>query len=157
MEMIQATGGLMSDDISQLKDEEKEKFITLEKEHLDDSATPNSATPHNNPVSENKGWMPCVVLIAIGLIFLATNVVGFELNNWWALFILIPAVSNFSSAYENYRQNGRLEKSGRGSITGGLILSLIACTFLFSWDWAVIWPLFLIIGGIGALLGGWFE
>ena len=148
----------MSDNISQLKDEEKEKFIEIEKEDLEDNAPSNSTDePCNSPLADNKGWMAGVVLIAIGLIFLATNVVGFELNNWWALFILIPAVSNFSSAYENYKQNGRLEKSGRGSITGGLILSLIACTFLFSWDWAVIWPLFLIIGGIGALLGGWFE
>ena len=147
----------MSDDISQLKDEEKEKFIEIEKEDLDDTTTTNPEVPSNNPISDNKSWMAGVVLIAIGLIFLATNVVGFELNNWWALFILIPAVSNFSSAYENYKQNGRLEKSGRGSITGGLILSLIAFTFLFGWDWAVIWPLFLIIGGVGALLGGWFE
>jgi hypothetical protein len=155
--MIQATGGSMSDEISQLKDEEKEKFIAIEKGDLDDTVTPNPATLHNNLVSDNKGWMAGVVLIAIGLVFLATNVAGFPLDNWWALFILIPAVSNFNSAYANYKQNGRLEKSGRGSITGGLILSLIAFTFLFNWDWSVIWPLFLIIGGIGALLGGWFE
>ena len=148
----------MSDDISQLKDEEKEKFIEIEKEDLDDNAPPNQTDePRNSPFSDNKNWMAGVVLIAIGLVFLATNVVGFELNNWWSLFILIPAVSNFSSAYANYKQNGRLEKSGRGSITGGLILSLIAFTFLLNWDWSVIWPLFLIIGGIGALLGGWFE
>ena len=147
----------MSDDISQLKDEEKDKFIGIEKEALDDTTTPDTVTQSHNSISHNKNWMAGVILIAIGLIFLATNLVGFHLNNWWALFILIPAVSNFSSAYSNYQENGRLEKSGRGSITGGLILSLIAFTFLFSWDWGVIWPVFLIIGGVGALLGGWFE
>jgi hypothetical protein len=147
----------MSDDISQLKDEEKGKFIGIEKEDLDKTTSVTSGTHANSALSQNKNWMGGVVLIAIGLIFLATNLGGFPLNNWWALFILIPAFSNFNSAYCNYKENGRLEKSGRGSITGGLILSLIALTFLFSWDWGVIWPLFLIIGGVGALLGGWFE
>ena len=145
----------MSDNLSQLKDEEKQKFIEIEKEDLDGPSTPD--TGPCNSITENKNWVGGIVLIAIGLIFLATNLVDFQLNNWWALFIFIPAISNFSSAYSNYKSNGRLEKSGRGSITGGLILSLIAFTFLFSWDWAVIWPLFLIIGGVGALLGGWFE
>jgi len=148
----------MSDDISQLKDEEKEKFIEIEKEDLayGSSFEPVTTSEECAP-GFNKNWAAGVILIAIGLIFLATNVVGFELNNWWALFILIPAVSNFSSAYYNYKKNGRLDKSGRGSIIGGLITSLIAFTFLFGWDWGVIWPLFLIIGGLGALLGGWFE
>ena len=147
----------MSDDISQLKDEEKDKLIEIEKEDLDGTTTPDAATQSHGSISHNKNWMAGVILIAIGLIFLATNLGGFHLNNWWALFILIPAVSNFSSAYANYKENGRLQKSGRGSITGGLILSLIAFTFLFNWDWGVIWPVFLIIGGVGALLGGWFE
>lgn len=148
----------MNDPISQLKDEEKEKLIAIHKDDLDDSGQAQNraaATDAYTPSYQN--WMAGVVLIAIGVIFLAANFVDFHLNNWWALFILIPAVSNFGSAFRNYKENGRLEKSGRGSITGGLILTLIAFTFLFSWDWGVIWPLFLIIGGIGALLGGWFD
>ncbi len=146
----------MSDEISRLKDEEKEKVIEVNKEDLDNSQQTISSGPAS-AVSTHKNWVGGVILIAIGVIFLFTNLSGFHLNNWWALFILIPAVSNFASAWENYRHNGRLTKSGRGSITGGLILSLIAFTFIFEWSWGVIWPVFLIIGGIGALLGGWFD
>ena len=141
----------MSDDLAQLKDEEKEKLIQIEKGDVEDAGENKTA------VSQHQTWIPGVILIAIGVIFLATNLGGFHLNNLWALFILIPAVSNFSSAWQNYKTNGRLQKSGRGSITGGLILTLISFTFLFGWDWGVIWPLFLIIGGVGALLGSWFD
>jgi hypothetical protein len=135
----------MSEDITQLKEEEKKLAGEADK------ASRESCGAGNN------NWIGGVVLVAIGLIFLFANLGAFELNNWWALFILIPAISNFGSAWNNFRQHGRLTKSGRGSITGGLILSLIAFTFIFEWSWSVIWPVFLIIGGIGALLGGWFD
>jgi hypothetical protein len=152
---------MMKDDITQLKEEEKTLFIEVEKELSGEAPVvvshPQPARRRETAVSHNKNWMGGVILIAIGLIFLATNLTGFQLNNWWALFILIPAISNFASAWGDYQGNGRLTKSGRGSITGGLILTFIACTFLFSWSWSVIWPVFLIIGGISALLGGWFD
>ena len=146
----------MSDEISRLKDEEREKVVEVSKEDLNGGAAELASQPASSMASP-KNWVGGVILIAIGLIFLFTNLSGFHLNNWWALFILIPAISNFASAWDNYRKNGRLTKSGRGSITGGLILSLIAFTFIFEWSWGIIWPVFLIIGGIGALLGGWFE
>jgi len=31
----------------------------------------------------------------------------------------------------------------------------VASAFLFNLDWALIWPFFLIIGGLGALIGAW--
>ncbi|MBK8988354.1 MAG: hypothetical protein IPM39_20175 [Chloroflexi bacterium] len=147
----------MSDDISRLKEEEKAQYIEIGKEELERPSRRASQPCAPSAISTHKNWVGGVILIAIGLIFLFTNLGAFSLNNWWALFILIPAVSNFGSAWEDYRGNGRLTKSGRGSITGGLILTLIALTFIFEWPWGIIWPVFLIIGGIGALLGGWFD
>lgn len=151
--MIQA-GGIMSDEFSKLKDEEKEKLIEIEKE---DFGMPSSPPQRNRSIAQNSTWVAGVILIAIGFVFLATNLTGFTLHNWWALFILIPAAFTFGNAYSDYKANGRLTKKGRGDITGGLILSLIGCTFLFSWDWGKIWPLFLIIGGVSALLSGWSD
>lgn len=147
----------MTDDISRLKEEEKVNRIEIDKTDLNETGTVSTDTGRGTAVSQNKNWVGGVILIAIGVIFLVTNLGGFQLNNWWALFILIPAFSNFASAWENYSKNRRLTKSGRGSIVGGLILSLIAFTFIFEWPWAIIWPVFLIIGGVGALIGGWFE
>lgn len=147
----------MTDDISRLKEEEKANSIEIDKTDLNETGTVSTDSARGTAVSQNKNWVGGVILIAIGVIFLVTNLGGFQLNNWWALFILIPAFSNFASAWENYSKNRRLTKSGRGSIVGGLILSLIAFTFIFEWSWAIIWPVFLIIGGVGALIGGWFE
>lgn len=128
----------MNEDITGLKEAEKEKMET-------------DVAPHN------PNWVAGIVLIVVGVIFLLANTTNFHLNNWWALFILIPAAKNFSHAWNSYQRNGRLTRPARGSLTGGLILTLIASAFLFELNWGLIWPLFLIIGGFSALLGGWFD
>lgn len=103
--------------------------------------------------SGGRSWMPGVVLILIGGVFLLRNFTTFELNNWWALFILFPAVSNFASAYEGYRNAGRLKRSARGNLFWGLFFTLLSASFLFGLDFGLIWPAFLIIGGLAMLLG----
>ncbi|MFQ5419204.1 MAG: hypothetical protein ACE5EY_02460, partial [Anaerolineae bacterium] len=97
-------------------------------------------------------WIPGAFLIGLGAIFLLNNLAGFHLYNWWALFIFIPAFSNFSRAWNKYQQHGRVTRGVRKTLTGGLILSLVASTFLFNWYWGYIWPSFLIIIGLGILL-----
>jgi hypothetical protein len=137
----------MNDDIDSLKEAEKANEQSYE--------YGSEPKPFNRRGEAN--WVPGIILIAIGVIFLFTNLTGFSLNNWWALFILIPAVKNFGSAWGSYQRHGRFTKSARGSLTGGMILSLIASAFLFNLDWGLIWPIFLIIGGISALFSGWFD
>lgn len=108
---------------------------------------------HNRGGSE--AWIAGAVLLALGLIFLLRNLGIFDvrLNNWWALFILIPAFSSFSTAYRIYRNNGgHMSEGVRGPFIGGLILSVVTLVFLLGLSWAIIWPVFLIIIGVGALL-----
>lgn len=139
----------MSNDIESLKEAEKANDYSYEYEE--------ETTAKSDSRRQNNNWVPGIILIAIGVIFLFTNLTGFHLNNWWALFIMIPAVKNFGSAWESYQRHGRFTQSARGSITGGLILTLIASAFLFSLDWGLVWPFFLIIGGVAALFNGWFD
>lgn len=103
--------------------------------------------------NRKQSWVPGVVLILIGGVFLLRNYAGFELNNWWALFILFPAVGNFSSAIESYREEGRLKRSARGSLFWGAFFTLLSASFLLSLDFGLIWPAFLIIGGLAMLFG----
>ncbi len=138
----------MSDDIDALKDEEKENMINPQA-----PAEP----PQQSAKSHSPQWIGGVILIAVGLIFLFSNISGFYLQNWWALFILIPAIGSFGKAWQSYRANGRFTREASGPLTGGLVLTLIATAFLFNLDWGMIWPFFLIIGGLSALLGGWFN
>ncbi len=158
----------MSEEIDSLKEEEKEAFIDLTKEEaaVNGNGAASSAreqrharhASHEHRTGKDSNLVAGIVLIAIGGIFLLTNLTNLAINNWWALFILIPAFSNFSRAWRSYRENGRLSHSARGSITGGLILTLISSAFLFDFiSWEIIWPSFLIILGISALLGGWFD
>lgn len=139
----------MSDDIDSLKEAEKANEYSYEYEE--------ETVAKSHDWCSNPSWFPGVILIAIGVIFLFTNLTNFHLNNWWALFIMIPAVKNFGSAWGSYQRHGRFTKSARGSLTGGLILTLIASAFLFSLDWGLVWPFFLIIGGVAALFNGWFD
>ncbi len=99
-------------------------------------------------------WIAGAVLILVGLVFLLQNVAGFSLQNWWALFILIPAVGSLWTAASIYRRNGRkFTAAARGPLTGGIVLLTVAGFFLFNVNWGTAWPVFLIIAGAAVLVG----
>ena len=98
--------------------------------------------------------MGALILIALGVIFLLQRVGNFSLDNWWALFILIPAFGAFTSAFQIWRSTGRLSYGVWTTFFGGLFPLLVAAMFLFDLDWAVYWPLFIILPGIGMLTNG---
>ena len=97
-------------------------------------------------------WLIGATLIVLGLLFMLQNAGALQLNNWWALFILLPAIGSFATAYGSYRSQGRLTAAGRGALIGGLVLTAIAAFFLFDLAWGKLWPLLLILAGIGALI-----
>lgn len=102
-------------------------------------------------------WLGGVILIVLGLIFLAQNFGVATLNNWWALFILIPAVGAFSAAWRRYQAAGEsLTSDALGSLIGGLILTAVSLTFLFNLKLGangnLVWPILLILGGVAVLL-----
>ncbi len=97
-------------------------------------------------------WVGGTVLILIGVVFLVRNISGLSLDNWWALFILIPAITSLGNAWRTYRSSDRHSSAVRGSLVGGLMMLVVAMIFLFELDWGMIWPVFLIIAGLGGLL-----
>jgi hypothetical protein len=98
-------------------------------------------------------WIAGGVLILIGVIFLISNVSGFVLNNWWALFILIPALGSLGTAWQMYERNGRrFTAASQGPLVGGIVLLAVTAVFLLSLDWGRIWPLLLILAGLAAVL-----
>ena len=98
-------------------------------------------------------WMGGAMLILIGLIFLVGEFTSFHLQNWWALFILIPAFGSFASAWAAYQKQQRLTSVVRGPLIGGIILTCVALIFLFQLDLGRYWPVFLIVAGVAVLLG----
>ncbi len=94
-----------------------------------------------------------VALITFGVIIMLQNMGMVQLHNWWALFILIPALGSFATAYGAYRTNGgRLNAMVRGSFMGGLLLTAIALVFLLGLDFSLLLPVILIGAGLGMLL-----
>ena len=102
--------------------------------------------------SDNRPWIGGIILIVLGVVFLLQNTRGFYLNNWWALFILIPAFSSFADAWSRYRQAGRFNRRVRGALISGCVFLLVAATFLFNWNWSIVLPVLLIIWGVTLLL-----
>lgn len=103
---------------------------------------------------ERSGWVLGLVLIAVGGVFLLQNAgLPVLVGNWWALFILIPAIGALAAAWTLYRQNGELTRPAVGLITGGLVPLTIALIFLFNYFGSA-WPVLLVVLGAGMLLRG---
>jgi hypothetical protein len=124
------------------------------------SETPQPQIQSPNPPTikppDKKGDFPWygVVLILLGFIFLAQQFGNFSFDNWWALFILIPAFSAFGSAYGIWRKAGRITFGAWTTFYGGLFPLLVALIFLFDLDWGDYWPLFVVLGGFSLLVSG---
>jgi len=103
------------------------------------------------PANRTSSLVAGVVLILIGALILIDNWAGLHLR-WWALFILIPAISSLASAWRIYRAEGSLTNAARGPLLGGAVLLLVAGIFTFNLSWVTLWPLFLIIAGVGVLI-----
>jgi hypothetical protein len=109
--------------------------------------------PRRHGRSQSGGWVGGVILISLGILLLMQNLAGFYLNNWWALFILIPALGGLGAAWSNYQEaGGRLTRAVRSALFGAVILFIVTAIFLFNLEWFVFGPLLLILVGGGLLL-----
>ncbi len=106
--------------------------------------------------TSNRGstWVAGLIMILLGVAFLlrTTGSFIFPLNNWWALFILIPAVGAFDSAIRLYRNaDNQITGPALGSLLVGLVLTFVTASFLFNLNWSFFGPILLILAGIGIL------
>lgn len=95
-----------------------------------------------------------IVFIILGIIFFLNNYDVIDLGyRWWALFFLIPIGFLLNEIWRECRKNeGKLTASIRGSLTGLIVLVTIMLIFLLHLPWGVMWPVFIIIGGLAILL-----
>ncbi len=103
------------------------------------------------------GWIIGIILILLGTIFLLQNAGLLAFQNWWALFILIPALGALSSAWTRYRDTGLVDSAVRGSLFTGILLTLVAAAFLFNIQAVFFWPALLILAGVGILLNAMWR
>jgi phosphatidylserine synthase len=119
----------------------------------------NSGDRSSSPQHEGN-WpvVPIVGLavVAVGLVFLARNF-GLDLplpDRWWAIFILIPAAAALVSAARCYRLDGRFSSRVAGAATAGMLMLTTALILFLDLEWGTLWPLMVIIVGLGIYARG---
>lgn len=118
----------------------------------------NNDTSNRRSKGSPNFWMGLIFILG-GIIILLNqaDLLPVQLN-WWALFIMLPAVMTLKGAYNRFRANGNqptpdvLVSGLVGIFMGGLSISLLLDA---AWDfnWSLLWPLMLIVIGIGMLFG----
>ena len=103
------------------------------------------------------GWFGGAFLILLGVIVLLQYMGIRFLANWWTLFILIPAFWAFVGAWNIYQDNGRITRGVASSLTIGILLTILALSFLLNLEFGLFWPVLLIVGGLVLLLTGFFS
>jgi hypothetical protein len=99
-------------------------------------------------------WIVGLLLIVLGAAYLLQDLGNFSipLNNWWTLFILIPAIGAFSRAWRAYQDAGnQLTAQAGGALILGALLTLVTAAFLFNFNWTIWGPVLIILVGIGLL------
>jgi cell wall-active antibiotic response 4TMS protein YvqF len=109
-----------------------------------------SDTTPARDASRYGAWIPGIVLIGLGVIFLVQNYLGEQIHNWWALFILIPMFFTLERGYASFKAGRNAEAFGQ--FMGGLVLASLIVIFLFDLNFRQLWPIFLILGGISLLV-----
>ena len=98
-------------------------------------------------------WLGGAMLVLLGVIFLLQNLGALYAGNWWALFILMPAVGALGAAWNMFDRNGgQLSGAAIGSLITGVVLAGLAFALFFDFDLSRTWPIALILIGIGTLV-----
>ena len=94
-------------------------------------------------------------LLLLGVLFVAINLAGKEwLENWWSLFILIPALLFLGLGWAGRSKDGRFPFSARFSLGIGLVVLTVAGMFLLNLNWSVWWPLMIATPGVALFMLG---
>jgi len=95
-----------------------------------------------------------IVLVVLGIVFFLQQTGNLtEHFNWWALFILIPAVSSLTGMYYAIRNSGTFNQTARSAAGTAVVFFTLSFMFLFNLDWAIYWPLMVLAVGFSILIG----
>ncbi len=111
----------------------------------------------NKTRDPQKSITGAIILILIGVVFLIKRLGIVEIENWWALFILIPAISSLSNLIQDVRRGISISAVIAQGILGALFPAAIAAMLLFNLSWVKFWPIFIILAGFSMLLSGFLP
>lgn len=97
------------------------------------------------------GWSG-LTFVALGILFLWMNWGTQQLENWWAIFILLPAFGMISLAWGTYQWIGRFNFAVSANLGIGLVILAVAMIFFLELSWGIWWPLMIIVPGFALML-----
>src|SRR5579859_491352 len=98
-------------------------------------------------------WTGLALLLGGTGLLLATGPLGGD--NWWAIFILLPALASLAgAAVALHLDRGAFGLSARLNLAVGLPTLVTALIFIFRLSWSIGWTLMLITAGLVILLNG---
>ncbi len=80
-----------------------------------------------------------------------------NVQNWWAILLIIPAFSSFGNLLDEFSQKKPVSFSFVSALSGILFPTLIALLLLFNLDWLRYLPVFIIIAGIILFQSGFVQ
>jgi hypothetical protein len=128
----------------------RSEFTNTQPEHYDRRSARRQRIAERRS-GRSGSWVVGAVLILAGIFIMLQNLNLFELKNWWALFILIPAVGAFGNAWRSYQDDQKISTPARASLISGIILTMVSAMFLFELNWTILGPGLLILAGVGVL------
>lgn len=118
----------------------------------------NQETVRQGELRQGSFWQDFVgvAMLLIGLAFLVVNLLGKrQVDNWWSFFILLPGVMFLGIGRSIRLGNGRNHFLTRFTTGIGLVVLTVGLMFAFNLNWAVWWPLMVIVNGTAVwLIGG---
>lgn len=93
-----------------------------------------------------------MLLVLLGLLLVCLNVLKYRVENWWAIFVALPALLLFAVGQVLPRSdNGRYSAITRFFFASGFIVAVVAGMFLFNLNWGIWWPLMIVTPGVALL------
>ncbi len=89
-----------------------------------------------------------LLLVVVGGILLLRDSFGVAFQNWWVVFLLIPAAAFLYRAYQAYQTSGTFDREVSRQVVPGAVLLVVSAVFLFGLSWNVMGPLVLIFLGL---------
>ena len=119
------------------------------------NSLPTSTSPDLNPRRFNL-WplLGGVLLMSVGVFFLS-RVTLFKNDNWWSVFIFLPALGLlWSAGLMHHFSQGAFNFWVRLHLSMGCIILAVALIFALDLNWAYAWSLMLIVPGLTIFLNG---
>jgi hypothetical protein len=94
-------------------------------------------------------------MVLLGVFYLLMTLGIGAIDNWWAIFILLPGLAFLGIAQAaSQRANGRFNAIARFNVSMGVILLAVAGIFYVNLDWTTWWPIMVMASGAALFING---